>query len=194
MALVTQAVNATQLYVPYERPPQNQTLWSAIPRGLFSLVQSAVVLTTKPINDDFVLNISGTLPPNYGYVLESLHFSLAQNVAADWADTCLLNIQNFFRAEGGNGMNANIISATAVADRASTTRAITRTETSTPYPTAPMVAPEGSSGVLTVFSAYNDQNPASVVGTFNYWLSFWQFDLEQIRKYPINSPLPVQAR
>lgn len=194
MALVTQNATARSVYVPYERPPDVQTLWTAIPRGLFSLVQSSVALTTKPVNDDFLLNIAGTLPPNFGYVFESTHFSIAQNVASDWGDSVLLNLQNFFRGDGNNGLNANIVSGFFETDRATTTKCLDRTISSTPYPTFPMIAPQGSGGILTNFSGFNNQNPASSGGTFQYWLSFWQFDLEQIRKYPINSPIPVQAR
>jgi len=197
MALVTQTIAADQLYVPYERPPQALTLWSAIPRGIFTLSSNAG-LTTKPINDDFTVIINGTLPPNYGYVFESIHFSIQQDVAGSWGATVLLNLQNFFRGLPV-GINANLVFPFVNTDRSGTTSCIAFNSGSSgvgtsDVPTFPLVAPEGTSGVLTSFSGFNNQNPASSGGTLHYWLSFWQFDLEQIRKYPINSPLPVQAR
>lgn len=196
MALDLQNIFATPVYIPYERPPDSVALWTAIPRGLFSFVVSAA-LDAKAIGDEALVSILGTLPPNFAYVMEGAHWNIVQNRAFDWEDRVNLNLQNFFRSPVNTGvaLTANYAHGSQTNAQNSQTRSIISSNNTEPWPSFPMVAPDGTSGVAINFSGWNnDTVNATTVGTINFWISFWQFDLEQIRKYPINSPLPVQAR
>ncbi len=196
MALVTQNIAATGSYVPYERPPQPYTLWTAIPRGLQSFVVDGQQVDVKPVNDEFLLNVTATLPPNFGYVMQDLNFTVAQNRAEDWSAVVNLNLQNFYRAPetealalAGNWVNDWPIFAAGIAG--GQTRSL-----SGPLflPTMPIVGVRGTTGILIVAAATNQVATVTLTGILNMYMAFWQFDLEQIRKFPINTPLPTHPR
>ncbi len=193
MALVIQQINASSDYVPYERPPQPVTLWTAIPRGLQSFIVSSGQIDVKPVNDTFQLEILATLPANFGYVMADLNFSFAQDRAADWDNECNLNLQNFYRANTtlAVGLNGNWVNPLLPNSRNGATRAI---DVRQPWPSFPIVAPLGTAGALINFSAWNVAATVTLTGVANFYISFWQFDLEQIRKFPINTPAPVHSR
>lgn len=193
MALVIQNVAMTSSYVPYERPPQTLTLWSAIPRGLQSFIVANEALDLIAVGDGALLNLQATLPPNFGYVMQDLNLTLAQDSAGTgWTASMSLNLQFFYRAPGilaavaGNWPQEMISTS-----QDSSTRQL---RVRTPWPSFPIIGAPGTSGVLVNISTFNNAGNAVAAGVINAWISFWQFDLEQIRKYPINSPIPVQAR
>lgn len=193
MALVIQNLAMTPSYVPYERPPQPITLWSAIPRGLQSFIVRTQQIDIKPVNDDFQLNLTALLSPNFGYVMADANFSFAGARAVDWEAECNLNLQFFYRANqtlsfglAGNWRQSMLISSLFTDSRAMVI--------DHPFPSFPMIGSEGSTGIQIVLSAWNGNNTAAPIGVVNAFLSFWEFDLEQVRKYPINSPIPTHAR
>ncbi len=186
MALVIQTINAVESYVPYERPPQPVALWTAIPRGVVSFIVDSQVLDLKPINDTFQLNIAATLPPQFGYVMVDCNFTLqaASNLAV-FDNSVNLNLQNFYRAPQSLSLalQGNWRQDFFITNLNSQLRVMQQTQE---WPKEVLVAP-GTSGVLTNFTSTNQDAAATVAGTVNYYISFWQFDLEQIRKFPINS-------
>ncbi len=192
MATVTTTIAMTGDYVPFERPPDSVTLWSAIPRGLQSFFTFASV-DLKPINDRQVLTCTGTLPPNFAYVMDSLNFSLGNDRAFDWGDIMNLNLQNFYRAPVDESVALSGNWAQEWFDNTlnGQTKAI---HGPTGWPTYPIIGSEGTSGVQIQISGFNQMDPATIAGVITCMISFWVFDLEQVRKFPINSPFPVHAR
>lgn len=189
VAIVTTALAFTRDYVPYERLPQPQTLWTAIPRGLQFGYVNEEDLDLKPVNDDQRLTVTMTLPPNFGYVMANAQLTITQNRANDWADSCNLNITNFLRGTP-IGTFANYRQGLEVDGRfLKRTMVVTQ-----PWPSFPIVGVTSGSPIIVVFDAWNGQDTAATAGTVSCFASFWQFDLEQIRKYPINSPQPVHSR
>lgn len=194
MAVVTQTEFPVPVFVPYERPPQAQTLWSAIPRGLYSLVIANAVLDAKPVNDDALLVIPATLPRNYAYVFQDMAWSMVQGRASDWHDRCQINLQTFFR--GNRDLQMHWMVGSETTGQNNNTRVLVHSDGTggfKPMPRFPLLDEDGA-GVQFTFHAWDNADTVSTAGTFDFYASFWQFDLEQIRKYPINSPLPVQAR
>ena len=198
MTLQIQNIDMVPSYTPYERPPQSLTLWSAIPRGLQSFIVDGQQVVAKAQSDTALLNLKGTLPPNFGYVMNDLNVSLAKDRAHEWSDSIQMNLQNFYRAPltlsvglAGNwvqpfplGPEDNVAGGLA-------TRSI---QVIQPWPAFPIIGTEGTTGVLINIHIFDDSSAVSAAGTISTLMSFWQFDLEQIRKYPINSPLPTHAR
>jgi len=192
VAIVTQTIATTPSYVPYERPPQPFTLWTAIPRGLQSFVVDTQQLNLKALNDTQILVLTATLPPNFGYVMMDALVTITQDVANNWKDIIILNLQNFYRAP----LNLSIgLSSTWVQEfnlgLDNTSRNLSRSQ---PWPGFPIIGSTDTSGVLVTMTMRNAVAAAAAAGTVNAFISFWQFDLEQIRKYPINSPQPVHSR
>lgn len=193
MAVDTQSVTPSRSYQPYERPPQAATLWTAIPRGILHFTASRQ-LDAKMATDSALLTIPAVLEPNYGWVLAWLEFTIVQNRAGDWDDRTNLNLQNFYR-QGETGLNANYRMRWLQSSKDGQTRCLVPTDVSSIIPTFPMLANEGTAGIAFNFTAWNNDvvNPTTV-GTLDFIMAWWQFDLEQMRKFPINSPLPVQVR
>lgn len=193
MALVIQNEAAVSSFVPYERPAQPYTLWSAIPRGLQSFIVDGQVLDLIAAGDGALLNIQGVLPPNFGYVMMDLNLTLAMASAGiDWAATMSLNLQNFYRAPGLSlALAGNWPQSMASVSQDSSTRQLLQTQA---WPTFPIIGTPGTSGIQINVSTFNNAGTARAVGTIQFYIAFWQFDLEQIRKFPINSPQPVQLR
>lgn len=190
MAVVSQIINMTPLYVPYERPPQNLTLWSAIPRGLQSFIVESAGIEIKPINDDIILSLRATLPQNFGYVLQDVMFNIASASSFAWSSIMSLNLQSYFRGIGdGGGLSSTWAGELELDDGLGSN---SRSSFWHDLPTFPMIGTD--SGIAVNLTAVNGADPAAGVGVVNCFISFWQFDLEQIRKYPINSPIPTQSR
>ncbi len=191
MALVIQTEAATETYIPYERPPDNFALWSAIPRGLVSFLVDTQQLDLKPVNDTFLLNITGTLGGNFGYVMMDANLTLNQDRAADWEKFCNFGLQNYYRAP----LNLSLgVSSNWVQDMVTFSGSTNLMAQTQAWPTFPIIGTPGSSGIQMTMSAFNATATAAAVGTMNFYASFWQFDLEQIRKFPINSPIPTHSR
>ncbi len=193
MAIVLQTIAMTDVWTPYERPPQPFTLWSAIPRALQSFVVAATEMDAKPLNDDYIINLTATLPPNFGYVMNSAAMMIDVDRAADFRPDVLFNLQNFYRApiDVSVALSMTWRQPAPISGLPTTNRS---TEVSQPWPSYPMEAPRGVSGILVSMTMTNDNNTAMAAGVVNAYVSFWQFDLEQLRKYPINSPSPVHSR
>ncbi len=193
MALVIQNEAMTPSYVPYERPPQPLTLWTAIPRGLQSFIVDGQSLDVILVGDDALLNLQATLPPNFGYVMQDMNVTLIQAGGQAWAAKINLNLQNFYRTTENlsvalNGNWVQNMDASALDD---STRSLSLEQ---PWPSFPMIGTPGTSGIQVNISTFNDAQVARAAGTIHAYIAFWQFDLEQIRKFPINSPYPIQAR
>lgn len=192
MAQVTTAISFTGSYQPFERPPQAISLWSAIPRGLQSFSVDTQLLDAKPINDIQLLTITATIPPNFGYVFADVALTISQDVADAWDPAFILNLQNFYRAPQTVSLGLSISAMLpSIAGGFGTVRA---TAEKTGAFSFPIVGVKDTTGIQINLQATNQAAPAGAIGTVNAYISFWQFDLEQIFKYPINSPIPTNAR
>lgn len=188
MATVTTTIPLTSVYTPYERPPQAVTLWTAIPRALQSFVAVAEPFPLKPAGDDYILSLTATLPPNFGYVMNSGFLMIDVDRAADFRAEVLVNLQNFYR-NADFGLSATINQG--FVNHLPASRSI---DVRQAWPTFPLEAFRGTAGILLNSVVNNENTNAMAAGIVNAYFSFWQFDLEQLRKYPINSPVPTHAR
>lgn len=193
MALQIQNTPLTGSYVPYERPSQPYTLWSAIPRGLQSFIAAAETLEAITGGNELLLNLTATLPPNFAYVMADMNLTIAQSLGSQWGNEMNLNLQNFYRtteslavALSGNWPEQMLSVAQDLTTR--------NMRLNNPLPSFPIIGAQGTSGILINMSYFNNAGNAATAGTINAYCSFWQFDLEQVRKYPINSPQPVHSR
>jgi len=192
MALDVQTIAAVADYVPYERPPDNVALWTAIPRGLLSFIVAAQLLDAKAINDDQLLNITATLPPNFAYVMQDCTLTLVATGMGFWDPFCNLNLQNYYRCNRNLaiGLASNWVSGFEVSQLFNGARTLTKNGVSgTPWPRMPILPTPGTTGIQTVMSCGNGDNGATTAGLVDYAISFWQYDLEQIRKFPINTAI-----
>jgi len=183
-------------YLPFERPPDPVALWTAVPRGLRGFQVNTGTLDAKPVNDDQLLTLTATLSPSFAYVFAEIHLSIFQDKAGNWGDVYQLNLQNW--RQGFNGFSTTwMMPWTSGLVTPGTAVPIEKSDA--PHsmdnmPKSPMWGQRNSSGILISIQAQNENSVAALEGTYSVWISFWEFDLEQTKKFPINSPLPVHSR
>lgn len=192
MANVAVTFEMDPTYIPYERPPDPQTLWSVIPRGLRGFIVELGILAAKPNADTESLTLTGTLPANFAYIFSEIHLRLSQDRAADWQTVLSLNLQNWYQGFLGVSSTWNfVLGSTASIDldaRAMSAGPGART------PKGLMWAPRGTSGIQVRMNAANTNATVATAGTISAYINFWEFDLEQARKFAINSPIPTHSR
>lgn len=197
MALDIQTIAMTGSYLPYERPPEAMVLWSAIPRGLQSFIVDGQALDAKATSDEALLNLNGTLPPNFGYVMMDANLTVTVGSGAagvtEWDESYRLNMQNFYRTNSNLALALNGNWRQELLPNSQDNN-LASSSNIQPWPAFPIVSPRGASGILLNFSAFNKGTTSTGIGTVNFYCSFWQFDLEQIRKFPINTPIPTHPR
>lgn len=189
MALVIDTIAMRPTYLPYERMPDPAALWTAVPRGLRGFFTESA-LSAKPVNDDQIVNLTGTLSPNYAYVFAEIGVLMTQNRAADWESVYTLNLGSWYQGLTSVAMDWNFDWPLVGFDQQRRGNGLSKN----PMPSAPMWAPSDSSGILINISGSNGNNTVATAGVINGYINFWEFDLEQARKFPINSPIPVHAR
>ena len=190
MANVAVSLAMESTYIPFERPPDPQTLWTVIPRGLRGFQKFAVV-TAKPVNDTETIAVTGTLPANFAYIFAGISFRLSQDVANDWTKSYSLNLQSWY--QGKTGLSSNWLFPFEVLGLDDEVLG-NGTGSYDHLPKYPMWAPRGSSGILINITAFNKGAAVGTAGTFVVTVNFWEFDLEQARKFPINTPFPTHSR
>ncbi len=191
MANVAVTIAMAPTYQPFERPPDPAALWTAIPRGLRGFLVNVGALDAKPVNDTETLSLTATLPASFAYVFAEISLTIAQDQAGDWDTRYVLNLQNWYQGvlalSSDFGFDFSPVGLGA-GERGNGIGAMDQ------VPRAPMWAPSGTSGILINISTFNDVATVAAAGTVNAYINFWEFDLEQARKFPINSPYPVHSR
>lgn len=191
MAIVTTTINMTPTYQPFERPSDREALWSAIPRGLRGFVVEAAALDAKPLNDDQQLILLGTLPSNFAYIFAEIGLRILVDVAAAWDTEYTLILQDFYQGRADVIQQWNFDFASSNLQRTARGQGHTAAQQ---VPKQPMWSPRDSAGILINIATFNAADPVGAAGTVWANINFWEFDLEQAKKYPINTPFPVHAR
>ncbi len=194
MATVATVLAMDPGYRPFERPPDPAVLWSAVPRGLRGFTVNSGTLDAKPVDDTQTLELTATLPANFAYVFAELSIQINQNQAANWIRQYSLNLQNWYQGFVGLSQTWVFGLTTHPLGGVLSPGGPDQGIPSVGIPKAPMWAPAGTSGILISIQARNTNATVAAAGTINSYINFWEFDLEQVRKYPINTPLPTHAR
>lgn len=188
MATVNTTINMVPSYQPFERPPDPVALWTAIPRGLRGFVVQSDDLDAKPVNDTQVLTFLAELPAGFGYVFAEVGLRLSQNRAADWDKKFQLNLQNFHQGKTISISYMYTLALTALGSELGVTL-----QSTDKMPKSVLWAPAGASIEIQIIMI-NTNATVAAAGSVACFIDFWEFDLEQIRKFPINTPLPIHSR
>lgn len=197
MALVTQNVTPVRSYSPFEGMSEAQRLRSAVPRGLLRFF-SDEALEAKPVNDDIVINVSCSLPLGFAYIFSSLSWVLVNDRAADWQPFAKARIFNGLpNGTPGNEQPATFnmtnVSPAAVVLAKQRVLDFSLGDPRTWWP-QPLVATPGAAGMTFIISAFNATDTVEAAGTQFFNAAFYQYELNQAVRYPLNNPLPVGIR
>jgi len=198
MALTTQTVTPARLYSPFEGLSEANRMWSAVPRGIvrfFSDEASSAV----SVNDDYKLEFTCSLPPGFAYVFSQLSFQITVDVSAEFYDQIRLRILN------------GIPSGPAGNEQVTLCKLGDFDPTSAIYPNSrvldmdfgslremfphPLVSTAGiAAGSTFIMNVANGGNTVQSAGTMFFLATFYQYELNQAVRFPLNFPLPVGIR
>ncbi len=191
MANVSVVIAMDPIYRPFERPSDPEILWSSIPRGLRGFVVQSGVIPTKPLNDTMTFALTAVLPPNYAYIFSEVGLRLTQDTMGDWSKNYILNMSNWFQGISGMSMNWSFPRIDIGRNSDGSAMAPGARDH---VPKSPMWAEKETAGININISIFNTGTPESAVGGFSAFINFWEFDLEQVRKFPVNAPVPTHSR
>ncbi len=195
MATVAQNVTPLITYTPFEGMSEPQRLQNAVPRGMVRFFSNDA-LAAKPVDDDIVLNITGSLPPNFAYVISNLNFQIAVDRVADWDANCNFRIFNGLpNALPGNEQWATFGFSSFVLSSLTNRRVLNfSTGSIREWFPNPIWRTQGAAGISFTLLAGNDVATVQAAGTMFFTASFYQYDLTQAVRFPLNFPIPVGIR
>jgi len=195
VALVNQVITATRDYSPFEGMSERQRLVTSVPIGRF-LFSVEAALDAKPVNDQINLQITNQLPDGFAYVFSSLSFELQVDTADDWDSISRVTLFNCIPnlAPGNNQIAAFAMSAFKLS--AADAEKILNYQLGTPrdwFPN-PIDKSRAATGHSLLFNYGNFAATVQAAGTISFHANFYQYELNQAVRFPLNSPFPVGIR
>ena len=201
MAIVTTTVTLSNGWQPYERPPQQWTQATWIPRGLRTFDTYLATLDAKPINDDQTLIVTtGNLSLNFGYRLAHLYCSFDQDVAFSWNNEGTLDILNGIPSVAGTTIQRFVLTLRdiVIPGTAADEREIARMDHGgSPFdPNQPLWRAFITAGTTQSVSMRftNSADPAGAAGEVTAGIHLWEYELEALHRWPVNAGIPVTQR
>lgn len=194
-AVVTDNLAYDTSYQPFERPPDHQTLYSLIPRGLRRIFLATDV-SAKPVNDQIDLFITATLPVNFAYIMTRFNLQLAGDTAGQWSTRVQLRMSNHINGQPvGTTEQVHVATNTftpASANPTATVTAESAAEAVKSFAGPVWAVPGGAILFRVAMTNINaDVGAAAFVITH---AEFLEYDLTQAQRYWINTPYPVMQR
>ncbi len=197
MAVVTTQLVATLSRTVFVKPPDVVRQFTAIPRAIVNFNILNGVIDAKPVNDSQELLVSFTLDPTFAYKLVDLSMSLVQDVANDWNVRGYLELTNAVRnLELGATERHAVILDDAIQTPGQSEMWIARMAAVHNLPRYVIQAPPGGGGAepVTVFRAVNQNAAVGAAGTMNFFLTFFEYEIEQAEFYALHYPVQVYER
>lgn len=195
MALVAQAVTPVRTFQPFEGMSESQRLVTSVPRGIVRF-QATDALDAKPVNDDIILTFTCSLPPSFAYVVSSLSLEIQVDTADEWDAFVRVQMFNTLPSAAPGNRQVSLFDfedyrlPLADAEKILTFRQGTIRDW---YP-QPLVRSVGAVGMTFLVVASNGNANVQAAGTMFFNAAFYQYELNQAVRFPLNSPVPVGIR
>ncbi len=195
MAVVLDSISATLTRTAFVKPPDLQRELSSMPRAIVNFNVLDGTISIKPVNDTQELIIGMSLDATFAYRMVDFSCSLIQDVANDWNSLAYLEITNAIRnLETGATQRHHIAISDGTRIPTPVEMWVARFASGEPGPPRYVIqAATGSAPVIT-FKATNNTAAAGVAGTVNFFMSFFEFDIEQAERYPMHWPFLTYPR
>jgi len=196
VAVVTQAIGGIAGYTPFEGMNEAQRLVTAVPRGMVRF-HTDQALAAKPVNDSIDLTITNVLPTGFAYVMSHMSFEIRVDTASDW--------DNFVRFRVFNGAPtapvqnqqpasfAMDLVPNAAADDPFRILNYSGGGVREWFPT-PIYRTKDSAGLSVILQYHNSAAAVQAAGLIEWHLAFYQYELNQAVRFPLNFPFPVGQR
>lgn len=191
VAVVTDNLAYSSSYQAFERPPDTITINSLVPRGIRRFFM-ATDLQAKPVNDDYSMFLTATLPENFAYIMRSFNCQISQDRALDWDQDMILRMLNHIP-----GQEVGTTEQIGVLFEFFANPTVNFRTVRGPYDLSAFSSPMWSvhTGAITFrVEAANTNNTVSTAGFVISHCEFLEYDLNQAQRYYINTPIPVLGR
>ncbi len=196
MAVVQDSFLATFSRTGYVKPPDLEREWTGMPRAIVNYSVIAGAVSAKPAGDQQELFVSLVFQTTFAYRYVELHAALIQDTAQDWSPRAYLEVVNAIRnvAQSQVQRHVYIVEDVFVVPSASEMWiARVAAEANTPRYVIQTLPGTQSAPVVT-FKANNQNSAVAAAGTFDFYASFLEYDIEQVERFPIHWPSTTWAR
>ncbi len=194
MAVVEDQPTAVFSRMPFVKPSDGARSATAMPRSIVNFTLLNSVITAKPVNDQQELTVAVNLPREFAYRVLDLNCSLTQDVADDWHSHAYLEVTNGVRSlVAGSTQRHSVVIDQGLDRIPSATELWVGTFEPCRMPTYVVQAIDGVAPVV-AFKATNRGAAVGGAGTFNFLLTFLEYDIEQAHLFPIHWPAIVYSR
>jgi len=192
MAIVTDNLNYSASYTPFERPPEAFTLSSLVPRGLRRFFLDSAT-SAKPQTDSHSIFVTATLPDAFAYILVRFNLNLSVDRALDYQDSLLTRLFNHIPGQPlGSFELINL--PFQFFQRVGESSRYSRNQGELSSFVGPMWSTHQGAITFRVELSNNNVSTAAGVGFVGSHVEFLEYDLVQAQRYWINTPIPVLQR
>lgn len=192
MAQVTQDITPLRTYQPFEGISEAARIGSAVPRGIVRF-EATPALVLKGINDDLIVNITGSLPLNFAHIVSSMSYGITVDRAADFNAKARFRIFDGIPGGSAGISQLFLLDFLFYSPDGSEGQAILDVGTNKLREMLPGPIWSRNAPSFTL-QVNNQSNTAQGAGTMFFVIDFYQYDLTQAVRYPLNFPFPVGAR
>ncbi len=182
MAVVLQAMANVMTRVPYVKPPDIQRVPTPIPRAILRFHHQSVTVVAKPLNDQYTGQTTVVLPTTFAYRMIDSNWQIRQDESVNYEPVGVCFVTNAMR---GNALGATIghampshptlTFATIVGERIFNIERV---------PTYIMQSLQTNVGVGVDFRVVNVTAAAAATGFSNFYVQFYEYDIEQVQMFP----------
>jgi len=198
VAIVADFLLATLSRTVFVKPPDPIRNLTAMPRAIVNYNILNGVVSAKPLNDQAELTISFLLDPTFAYKMVDMSISLSQDRANDWANRAYFEFTNAIRnLEQGATERHVVVLEDLNQIPGSTEMWIARTAATHNLPRYVIQVPPGAAAgtsPVTTFKANNQNVAAALAGTVNFYVTFFEYEIEQAEQFPLHWPTQVYER
>ncbi len=186
MAVVTDSLVATLSRTTIVRAPDYIRELTAWPRAVTNFAILNGVLSAKPLNDQQTLLVSIVLPPSFAYKLVDFNASALQDVANDWDAFGMIEITNGYRQIEAGATQRHSIQIDKPNRGANAEAWIARPPVVEALPRYVIQAVAPGISPVIVFRVTNSTAAAGAAGTTNFLAAFYEYDIEQVQRFPMH--------
>ncbi len=180
----------------FETPPPELIAFSAMPHAIVRFSINEAAISAKPASDQQELIVGIVLPTNFAYQLLELNASLTQDVARDWEPRSYLEITNGMGNDVATGQTNRWAFVNEDTNRVPSggEMFITRWLGVNSVPRHIIEANSPVATPVISFKTSNQNANVGAAGTYSFWASFMEFEIEQVRRYGVHFPIPTYNR
>ncbi len=194
VAVVTDNLTYSSSYQAFERPPDYQSNYSLIPRGIRRFFSTQTAITAKPVNDTYDLFVTATLPRNFAYVLRAFMMKVVVDTVSDWGSEVELLITRGIPGQGASQQAIHMVSTLRTPATATPQRCVSGRDQAMAQFVGPMWATDPVLSVAFRMAMSNVAAAVGAAGTLQTHVEFYEYDLSQAQRYWINTPTPTIKR